>query len=157
MGRVHRFLGHSFHPLEASAGRPFLTTGAKCSAICTSTRLWRFFILQTVSSGDPCGGRHAAPARSATTDQALHEGRIRPSSHRTGQTACEASRHPMQIPRAEHHPKGRRNSGTMVKNWSIVSIHEGIACRIIDQGEKHVSPRGKTGESDELYRSEKPL
>ena len=45
----------------------------------------------------------------------------------------------------------------MVKNWSIVSIHEGIACRIIDQGEKHVSPRGKTGESDELYRSEKPL
>jgi len=62
-----------------------------------------------------------------------------------------------KIPRAEYHPKRRRNSATVVKNWSIVSIHEGIACRIIDQGEKHVSPRGKTGESDELYRSEKPL
>jgi hypothetical protein len=32
----------------------------------------------------------------------------------------------------------------MVKNWSILSIQEGIAWRTIDLGEKHVSRRGKT-------------
>ena len=45
----------------------------------------------------------------------------------------------------------------MFKNWSIVSIHEGIACRIIDPGENTLVLGGKLEESDELYRSEKPL
>jgi hypothetical protein len=33
----------------------------------------------------------------------------------------------------------------MVKHWSILGIQEGTTRRIIDSGEKHVSPRGKTG------------
>jgi|HubBroStandDraft_6_1064221.scaffolds.fasta_scaffold3211599_1 hypothetical protein len=45
----------------------------------------------------------------------------------------------------------------MVKNWSILSIQEGIAWRIIDAGENTLVPGGKLEESDELYRSEKPL